>query len=71
MADAMEPLTRFEVEHLRLLWIIYRQPQGLTARQLVEELKSRGWCEPGTTAEDLGLHPDDIVRRPHMAANDP
>lgn len=61
----------FDIQHIRLLWLIYRHPDGLTARRLVEELKSYGWCEDDTTAEDLGLHPDDMVCRPRAAANDP
>lgn len=61
----------FDIQHFRLLWLIYRHPGGLSARRLVEELKSRGWCGEETTAEDLGLHPDDVVCRPRTAANDP
>lgn len=63
-------LRNLDIQHFRLLYIIYSHPDGLSARRLVEELKMRGWCDPETTAEDLGLQPDDIMRRPRTAAND-
>ena len=66
----MTLIKNLNIQHYRLLWIIYSHPEGLSARRLVEELKARGWCDPDTTAEDLGLHPDDVMRRPRTAAND-
>lgn len=60
-----------DIQHLRLLWLIYKHPSGISARKLVEELKAHGWCDASTTAADLGLHPDDVVCRPGAAANDP
>lgn len=71
ISDAMDLPFEFDVQHYRLLSVIYNHPEGLSARSLVEELKARGWCDPTTTAEDLGLHPDDILRRPRAVANDP
>jgi hypothetical protein len=61
----------FDIQHFRLLWLIYRHPNGLSAQQLVEELKAHGWCDASTTARDLGMHPEDVVCRPRAAANDP
>lgn len=61
----------FDIQHYRLLWIIYNHPDGLSGKQLVEELKQRGWCDAATTAEDLGLAPEDVVCRPRVAINDP
>lgn len=67
----MSALPIIDIQHLRLLWIVYRHPAGISARDLVEELKVHGWCDQQTCAEDLGLHPDDLIRRPHNVANDP
>lgn len=61
----------FDIQHYRLIWVIYNHPNGLTGRLLVEEFKRYGWCDASTTAEDLGLDPDDLICRPRVAANDP
>lgn len=56
--------------HIRLLWLVYSQPNGMTAQELVEGLKRRGWCEPDLRPTDLGLDPRDIVRRPLVPKNE-
>lgn len=63
----------FELEtvHIRLLWLIYQHPNGITARGLVNELKIRGWCEPWVTPADLGYEPEDVVSRPRAPASQP
>lgn len=56
--------------HYRMLWLIYGYPDGISAHDLVEELKRRGWAEPDLTPADLGLEPEDVVRKPRRATND-
>lgn len=60
----------FDLTHIRLLWLVYSKPDGITAIDLVDEMKRRGWCEPGLCPADLGLGPMDVVRGPHPAVND-
>ncbi|MEW5728030.1 MAG: hypothetical protein AB1918_09410 [Pseudomonadota bacterium] len=60
----MKDLPELELVHMRLLWLIYNTPGGLTAAQLVQELKRRGWCEPWLTPADLGLKPLDVLHPP-------
>lgn len=62
---------KLEEIHYRLLSLIYRQPDGISMRELLRELKERGWCEAGLTAEDLGYRPEDVLRRPRAPANEP
>jgi hypothetical protein len=62
---------QLEEIHYRLLWLVYRHPNGISVARLIKELKARGWCEPELTAADLGLHPGDLLRPPRAAANDP
>lgn len=58
-------------QHLRLLHIIYKRPEGIKARDLVAELIAHGWCDKDTTPADLGLHPDDVLSPPRLPANEP
>lgn len=66
----MSSLT-FDLTHFRLLWLIYNSPNGLSGRDLVAELRVRGWCEFELTPEDLGLDPDTVLHRPKAPANQP
>lgn len=68
---SMAMVPHLDIQHFRILWLIYRYPEGISAQRLVEELKAHGWCDSSTTAEDLGLHPDDMLCRPRAVANDP
>lgn len=56
--------------HYRLLTLINARPEGISVAELVAQMMARGWCDPGTTAEDLGFHPQDILK-PRAPANEP
>lgn len=60
----------FKSPLLRVMWIIYSNPEGITAERLVEELKKRGWCDADATPQCLGYQPGDVLRRPPPAANE-
>lgn len=64
-------VSQFDLSHFRLLWLIYNSPTGLTGRELVAELRARGWCDPDFTPADLGLEPDVILSHPRAPANQP
>lgn len=67
----MSPTLSFDLSHFRLLWLIYNSPNGITGRELVEQLRQRGWCGPETTPEDLGIAPDTRLHHPKAPANEP
>ncbi len=50
--------------HLRILSLVSQYPDGLTGEDLVGEMKRLGWCDRDFTPADLGLAPDEVVRRP-------
>lgn len=61
----------FDLSHWRILWLVYRSPEGITARELCDEVNRRGWSDgKDLHPADLGLEPEDLVCAPTGPAND-